>query len=123
MPENGDGRPSGSPADPPDDAAKLITLARGARARASAPEGAAVLDDIGRSYAAGSVQLPGLELTAVQAAVAAAVSSGTGTLEIAAVVSSDAALRPSDAALLAELGARNVLVADLDGVVQRASSA
>jgi len=75
---------------------------------------------MGRSYAAASVQLPGLELTAVQAAVAAAVSSGSGTLEAAAVVSADPQLRPTDAALLAELGARRVLVADPDGVVQRA---
>ena len=99
----------------PEDDAKLVTLARGARARADAAEGAAVLDDLGRSYAAGSVQLPGLELTAVQAAVAAAVSSGSRVLDSAAVVTSAAQINAADAALLGELGADRVLVVGLDG--------
>jgi cytidine deaminase len=70
--------------DPED--AKLITLARSARARTGAQEGAAVRDDTGRTYVATTVDLPSLQLTALQAAVAAAVSSGVGTLEAAAVV-------------------------------------
>ena len=70
--------------DPED--AKLITLARSARARASAQEGAAVRDDTGRTYVATTVDLPSLQLTALQGAVAAAVSSGVRTLEAAAVV-------------------------------------
>jgi cytidine deaminase len=70
--------------DPED--AKLITLARSARARTSAQEGAAVRDDTGRTYVATSVDLPSLQLTALQAAVAAAVSSGVSALEAAAVV-------------------------------------
>ena len=37
---------------------KLVTLARSARARSGAPEGAAVRDDIGRTYAASTVDLP-----------------------------------------------------------------
>ena len=60
--------------DPED--AKLITLARSARARTGAAEGAAVRDDTGRTYLAATVELPSLRLTALQAAVAAAVSSG-----------------------------------------------
>ena len=70
--------------DPED--AKLVTLARGARARTGAAEGAAVRDGTGRTYAACTVALPSLALTALQAAVAAAVASGAGTLEAAAVV-------------------------------------
>jgi cytidine deaminase len=70
--------------DPED--AKLITLARSARARTGAAEGAAVRDDTGRTYVATSVDLPSLQLTALQAAVTAAVSSGVRTLEAAAVV-------------------------------------
>jgi cytidine deaminase len=70
--------------DPED--AKLITLARSARARTGAPEGAAVRDDTGRTYLAATVDLPSLQLTALQAAVAAAVSSGVTKLEAAAVV-------------------------------------
>ncbi len=46
------------------------------RARTGAAEGAAVRDTDGRTYAAATVALPSLQLTALQAAVAAAVSSG-----------------------------------------------
>jgi hypothetical protein len=70
--------------DPEDD--KLVTLARSARARTGHAEGAAVRDDIGRTYAAATVSLPGLSLTALEAAVAAAASSGVTVLEAAAVV-------------------------------------
>ena len=45
--------------------------------------GRGVRDDIGRTYAAASVALPSLRLTALQAAVAAAVSSGSDRLEAA----------------------------------------
>ena len=61
-----------------------MTLARSARARTGAAEGAAVRDDIGRTYAAATVDLPSLQLTALQAAVAAAVSSGADRLEAVA---------------------------------------
>jgi hypothetical protein len=74
--------------DPEDD--KLVTLARSARARTGAAEAAAVRDDIGRTYVAGSVALPALQLTALQAAVAAAASSGVRTLEAAVVVTAAA---------------------------------
>ncbi|TWP45777.1 cytidine deaminase [Lentzea tibetensis] len=66
--------------------AKLVTLARSVRARNSADEGAAVRDTDGRTYNASTVSLPSLRLTALQAAVAAAVSSGAEGLEAAAVV-------------------------------------
>ncbi len=65
---------------------KLVTLARAARARIGAIEGAAVRDEDGRTYAAATVALPSLSLTALQAAVAAAVAAGVSTLEAAAVV-------------------------------------
>ena len=70
----------------PEDA-KLVTLARSARGRTGAAEGAAVRDTDGRTYLAATVSLPSLQLTALQAAVAAAVSSGVEGLEAAAVVS------------------------------------
>jgi cytidine deaminase len=66
--------------------AKLVTLARAARARVGAAEGAAVRDQDGRTYNAASIALPSLTLTALQLAVAAAVSSGATKLEAAAVV-------------------------------------
>jgi hypothetical protein len=74
--------------DPEDE--KLVTLARSARARTGRAEGAAVRDDIGRTYVAATVSLPALSLTALQAAIAAAASSGATTLEAAVVVTSEA---------------------------------
>jgi hypothetical protein len=65
---------------------KLVTLARSARARVGAVEGAAVRDQDGRTYAAATVALPSLAVTALQLAVASASSSGASRLEAAAVV-------------------------------------
>jgi cytidine deaminase len=69
--------------------AKLVTLARAARARQSAAQGAAVRDTDGRTYAATTVTLASLSLSALQVAVAMAVSSGAQGLEAAAVVGDD----------------------------------
>ncbi|WP_433301985.1 cytidine deaminase [Actinoplanes sp. CA-030573] len=65
---------------------KLVTLARSARARVGAVEGAAVRDQDGRTYAAATVALPSLAVTALQLAVASAAASGATLLEAAAVV-------------------------------------
>jgi hypothetical protein len=65
---------------------KLVTLARSSRARVGAVEGAAVRDQDGRTYAAASVALPSLAVTALQLTVALAVASGATTIEAAAVV-------------------------------------
>ena len=100
--------------DPED--AKLITLARSARARTGAAEGAAVRDETGRTYLAATVELPSLRLTALQAAVAAAVSSGASGLEAAAVVTEAAEV---DAAAVRDLSSDAlVLVADQAGNVR-----
>lgn len=66
--------------------AKLVVLARAAMARAEAGAGAAVRDGDGRTYAAAPVALSALELTGLQAAVAAAVSSGATGLQAAVLV-------------------------------------
>ncbi|WP_027343797.1 hypothetical protein [Hamadaea tsunoensis] len=65
---------------------KLITLARSARARVAALEGAAVRDGDGRTYTGVTVTLPSFSLGALQLAVAAAVAAGAATLEAAALV-------------------------------------
>jgi hypothetical protein len=70
--------------DPED--AKLVTLARANRVRARSVEGAAVRDTDGRTYSAAGVDLPSLQLSALQVAVAMAISSGVTGLEAAVVV-------------------------------------
>lgn len=72
------------PEDPED--LKLISLARAALARTRADQGACVRDTDGRAYAAASVHLDHLRLSAIAVAVAMAVSSGTVGIEAAALV-------------------------------------
>lgn len=67
---------------------KLLILARGAMGRTGGTGGAAIRDTDGRTYAAGEVSLRALKLTALQAAVAAAISSGAEGFEAAVVVGS-----------------------------------
>ena len=69
-----------------DEDAKLVTLARATRSRTGAVQGAAVRDTDGRTYAAASVALPSLRLSALQVAVAMALSSGAPGLEAAVVL-------------------------------------
>jgi hypothetical protein len=106
-----------TPDDPED--AKIITLARSTRARSQAAEGAAVRDTDGRTYAASTVALPSLRLSAVQVAVAMAVSSGVSGLEAAAVVTEAEALDPADLDVVRDFGGPGLRVfrADVRGSV------
>ena len=99
---------------------KIVTLARSARARNGVPEGAAVRDETGRTYVAGTVDLPSLRLSALQTAVAMAVASGAKSLEEAAVVSEADALTDTDRAAVSDLGGpgTQVLLAGLDGALR-----
>lgn len=112
--------------DPED--AKIITLARAARARTGAAEGAAVRDSDGRTYSAATVTLPSLRLSALEVAVAMAVSSGAPVLEAAAVVtaSSPGGLAsgeqdPAGLAAVRDVGGEGtpVIMADPSGTVFR----
>lgn len=99
---------------------KLITLARSARARNGVPEGAAVRDETGRTYVAGTVALESLRLSALQTAVAMAVASGAKSLEAAAVVTAAESAQDADRAAVRDLGGPGtpVIVAGPDGSVR-----
>lgn len=100
--------------DPEDN--KLLVLARGAMGRAGGTSGAAVRDTDGRTYAAGEVGLTALRLTALQASVAAAISSGAEGFEAAVVVGG----RLSDfgvAAVREVSPAARIIFTDRDGAV------
>lgn len=105
--------------DPED--AKIVTLARSTRARTRAAQGACVRDTDGRTYAAASVDLPSLRLSAVQVAVAMAVSSGAPGLEAVAVLSDPPAADERDLDAVRDLagGGVTVLVGAPDGTVHR----
>ncbi|MCH0565416.1 MULTISPECIES: cytidine deaminase [unclassified Streptomyces] len=104
---------------------KIVTLARSARARNGVPEGAAVRDDTGRTYVAGTVALDSLRLSALRTAVAMAVASGAQSLEAAAVVTEAESVPADDLAAVADLGgtATPVLVAGPDGQVRQTRTA
>jgi hypothetical protein len=80
---------------------KLVTLARATMARTGAPEGAAVRDLDGRTYAAASVSLSSLRLSALEVCVAMAISSGSKGLEAVVRLGGDGA---PDLAAVRELG-------------------
>lgn len=102
--------------DPED--SKIITLARSARARNGSAEGAAVRDETGRTYSATNVVLASLTLSAVQVAVAMAVSSGAQSLEAAALVTAGDGPSRDDEAVVRELGAKALFVAGPDGTLR-----
>jgi hypothetical protein len=102
--------------DPEDN--KIIVLARAARARNGTAQGAAVRDDTGRTYSATEVALPSLRLSALQVAVAMAVSSGAAALEAAALVTAADGPSQADRAAVADLGAKALLVAGPDGTLR-----
>ncbi len=79
---------------PPEDN-KLVVLARATRARVGAVEGAALRDLDGRTYAAATVDLPSLQVSAVGAAISMAVASGAKGVE-AVVVLTDGAVADTD---------------------------
>jgi hypothetical protein len=104
--------------------AKLVTLARGARGRVGAPEGAAVRDETGRTYSGATVALDGLAVSALALAVAQAAAAGARGLECAVVVRRDAELADTDLAAVRALGGAgvSVLVAGSDGTVLTSAS-
>jgi hypothetical protein len=95
-----------APADLTPEDAKLITLARAARARIGSVEGAAVRDGDGRTYTGVTVTQPSFALGALQLAVASAVAAGATALEAAALVTEASTLDDSAAAAVRDVSAK-----------------
>ena len=95
---------------------KLVTLARGARGRISAAEGAAIRDDMGRTYSGATVDRLHLKITALELAVAQAVASGATGIECAVIVGAT----DVDTSCVVDLGGSGVpvLLCASDGTVQ-----
>jgi hypothetical protein len=89
---------------------KLVTLARATRARTRAAEGAAVRDTDGRTYAAATVDLPSLKVSALGVCVAMAASSGSRGLEAAVVLTDADVLFPDDLAVVREFAGTGVVI-------------
>ncbi len=97
--------------------AKLVTLARATRARLGVAQGAAVRDLDGRTYAAATIALESLTLSALDLAVAMAVSSGAKGLEAAAVVTEGDVPIPTETVREIAGSGTSVVVAGPDGTV------
>ena len=98
---------------------KLSTLARAARSRIMALEGAAVRDETGRTYASANVISNNLTLTAVELAVGQAIAAGAQSIE-ALVVCQDGDLTSRDREVIAGFAGNGipVYVVSLSGDVQ-----
>ncbi len=77
---------------------KLVVLARATRMRVGAVQGAGVRDLDGRTYAAATVDLPSLQVSALAGALVMAVAGGSRGLESVVVLGD---VGPSDADLAA----------------------
>jgi hypothetical protein len=91
--------------------AKIVTLARAARARTGSASGAAVRDTDGRTYAAAAVTLPSIALSAVQVAVVMAAAAGARGLE---AVATDTEPGAADLEAVRDLGGADVPVLVVD---------
>jgi hypothetical protein len=88
---------------------KLVVLAKSARARTGAAEGAALRDLDGRTYAAATVNLPSLQVSAVGVAVAMAIASGAKGAE-AVVVLTEGDLGAHDVEIVRDFAGSGVLI-------------
>jgi hypothetical protein len=111
--------PTTEPADLSAEDRKLVTLARATRARTGAAEGAAVRDNDGRTYAAATVDLPSLQVSAIGVCVAMAVASGSRGLEAVVVLTEADTVADADLAAVRDFAGAGVpvLLGDPRGTV------
>jgi len=88
--------------------AKLLTLAKGSRARIGASDGAALRDETGRTYTSAGVAMQSLQLTAVQSVVAQAFAAGARGVEAVVVVARSPSNDGESVAAVLELGGQGV---------------
>ncbi len=102
---------------------KLVTLARGAKARVMSQAGAAVRDQDGRTYSGAAVVVGGHEFGAVEVAVALAIASGAQSLEAVCVNSAELSLKEREmvTAVLQQTG--TVIFCAANGDVKSVESA
>lgn len=93
---------------------KLVTLARGARARVAAESGAALRDTTGRTYSGTNVNREPLEVTAIELVVAQAISSGSTGIEAVVVVADDVLVTTKDIDVVEAAGGVGVPVHVVD---------
>ena len=87
-----------------------MTLARATRPGSAPPRVPPSADADGRTYAAATVDLPSLRLTAIQVCLGMAVSSGAKGLEAAVLLTEADEPTAPDLAALTDLGGRGVVV-------------
>jgi cytidine deaminase len=93
---------------------KLVTLARGARARVSAESGAALRDTTGRTYSGTNVNRGPLTITAIELIVAQAISSGSTGIEAVVVVADDVLVTSKDVDVVEAAGGVGIPVHIVD---------
>ena len=103
---------------------KLVTLARATHSRTGGPEGAALRDSDGRTYAAATVALPSLQVSALGVCVAMAVSSGSRGLEAAVLLTDNEGVSPFYLNVLRDFGGEGVTVhvGDPRGTISRSQT-
>jgi hypothetical protein len=103
---------------------KLITLARATRARTGAAEGAACRDLDGRTYAAATLDLPSLSISAVGGCLAMAVAAGAQGLEAVVLLGETSELAEGDLAALRDFAGAGVpvILGDHAGRVHRTAA-
>jgi cytidine deaminase len=94
---------------------KLVTLAKGARARIGSKAGACVRDSDGRTYSGAAVSYAGNDFKALDLAVASALAAGAAKLEAVCVLGNEVVDEVSVRTVLQNDG--NIIICDASGSV------